>query len=341
MVFCTEFVAGLIEVHILTQHYLFIILGLVALVGGGDRFVVGAAAFARNVGIPPLMVGLTIVAFGTSAPEIFVSAFAAFKGNPGIALGNAIGSNITNIGLVVGLTVLLFPLKIHSGTLKREYPLLLLIMVVVAGLLWNGMLNRMDGILLTAGAITVVGLMIYWGLEKHPTDPMAKEYADEIPTDMKTSRAILWIIVGLILLPLGSELMVTGSVAIARHFGISDTIIGLTIVAVGTSLPELIASLMGAIRGEHDIAIGNILGSNMFNLLAVIGIPCLIHPFRADPNILFRDYPVMLLLTVLLYGFSYFHHHRAAQLGRLSGCFLLTIYICYMSYLGVTIGKLV
>ncbi len=324
--------------HILTQHFLLIILGLTALVWGGDRFVTGAAAFARNLGIPPLMVGLTIVAFGTSAPEIFVSIFAAIKGNPGIALGNAIGSNIANVGFVIGLTALLFPLKVHSGTLRREYPLLFLIMAVVAGLLWNGMLNRMDGILLTVGAFTVVGLMIFWGLENRTTEPMAKEYADEIPKGMQTSRAIFWIVVGLLFLPLGSELMVSGSVAIAKYFGISDVIIGLTIVALGTSLPELMASLMGAIKGEHDIAIGNILGSNMFNLLAVIGLPSLIHPFQADPEVLFRDYPVMVLLALLLYGFSYFHDHKKGQLGRLSGTCLLSIYICYISYLGIILA---
>lgn len=317
---------------ILVYAFLWMILGLAALVWGGGKFVIGSSAFARNLGVPPLLVGLTIVAFGTSAPEIFVSVVAALKDTPELALGNAIGSNIANIGLVIGLTTLIVPLEIHSDTLKREYPLLLFIMLIVAILLWDNQLSRLDGLTLIASTFAVIGLMIYWGLRRPKHDPLGDEFAQEIPSTMPTPKAIFWIIVGLILLPLGSELTVHGAIGIAKYFHISDLVIGLTIVALGTSLPELTTSLVGALKGEHDIAIGNVLGSNMFNLLAVIGLPALINPFSVSHHVLTRDYGVMLVLTCILFGLSYFHRGRG-HISRWGGGIMLLIYLSYMGYL--------
>jgi cation:H+ antiporter len=315
--------------------------GFVLLVWGADRFVTGAAATARNLGVSPLIIGLTIVGFGTSAPEMLVSAMAAWAGNPGIAIGNALGSNIANVGLVLGLTALITPLAVRSETLRREFPILFAVMMLTLLLLGDGDLSRMDGLILLAG----FGLMMYWlvslGMRERACDPaqqacdpMQQEFADEIPADMSTGRALFWVGLGLAVLLLSSRLLVWGAVNIAQYYGVSDLIIGLTIVAIGTSLPELAASITGALKGEHDIAIGNVLGSNMFNLLAVLGLPGLISPLATPADVMSRDFPVMFGLTVMLFGFAYGFRGQG-RLNRLEGGVLLAAFAAYMGLLFV------
>jgi len=289
-----------------------IILGFALLVWGADKFVLGASATASNLGVSPLIIGLTIVGFGTSAPEMLVSLMAALNGNPEIAVGNAIGSNITNIGLVLGVTALVVPLTVRSSILRREYPIMFAIMLLAWYLMADNNLQQMDGLILITAMFLVLGLITYLGFrdQKNTQDPLNAEFNDEIPTDMDTKTALFWLIFGIIILLLSSKMLVWGAVNIAHNFGVSDLVIGLTIIAIGTSLPELAASVASALKGEHEIAIGNIIGSNMFNLLGVLGIPAIISPINElSETVLSRDYPVMIGLSILLlifaYGFSF------------------------------------
>ncbi len=318
------------------------ILNVVAVIGGfallvwaADRFVTGAAALARNLGVAPIIIGLTIVGFGTSAPEILVSAIAALEGNPAVGVGNAIGSNITNVGLVLGVTAIILPLAVRSETLKREFPILFVIMFLALLLVIDGNLSRFDGIVLLVGMVVIIFWLVSIGLRSRGRDPMIAEYAEELPSDITSGIAIIWLVVGLLFLLLASRAVVWGSVAIAKTYGISDLVIGLTVVALGTSLPELAAAITSAVRKEHDIAIGNILGSNMFNLLAVLGLPGLIHPEALEPEILSRDMPVMIGLTIVLFIMS-FGFGRKGSISRIKGWVLLCGYCSYMVWLYIT-----
>ena len=306
--------------------------GFALLVWAADRFIAGAAAFARNLGVSPLIVGLTIVGFGTSAPEMLVSSIAAWEGSPSVGIGNAIGSNIANIGLVLGITALIQPLAVRSDTLKREFPILFAIMMLVLVLSLDGELSFSDGLILMAG----LGVMLYWlisiGLRSRGRDPMIAEYAEELPSDMSSGIALIWLVVGLSFLLLGSRAVVWGAVGIAKAFGVDDLVIGLTIVAIGTSLPELAASITSAVRKEHDIAIGNILGSNMFNMLAVLGLPALIQPGKLVPEVLSRDLPVMIGISIMLFAMSY-GFGRQGRINRAEGATLLVTYIAYLVWL--------
>ena len=306
--------------------------GFALLVWGADRFVAGASATARNLGVSPLIIGLTIVGFGTSAPEMLVSAVAAWQGNPAMGIGNALGSNITNIALVLGATALIAPMMVHSQTLKREFPVLLGIMAVVLLLLLNGQLGRIDGVLLMLGTLLLMGWMVRLGLKERNGDPLENEYTAEIPAQMSTPRALLWLALGGILLLASSRVLVWGAINIAEWFGVSDLIIGLTIIAIGTSLPELAASIISALKGEHDIAIGNVLGSNMFNLLAVLAMPGLIAPSLLDPAVLRRDFLVMAVLTVVLLVMSY-GLRGPGRINRVEGGLLLLAYFAYLGLL--------
>ena len=308
--------------------------GFAVLVWGADRFVIGAAATARNLGVSPLIIGLTIVGIGTSAPEILVSAMAAWQGNPALGVGNALGSNITNIGLVLGATALITPLVVRSETLRREYPLMFAIMLFSLVLLLDGEMSRLDGLLLLTGLVLMVIWMVRLGLRRDH-DPMEDEYAQEIP-HLSTGRALAWLGLGLLLLLGSSRLLVWGAVDIAQAFGISDLVIGLTIVAVGTSLPELAASVMSALRGEPDIAIGNVIGSNMFNLLAVLGLPGLIHPTALAPEVLSRDFVFMIGLSIALFAMAYGFRGNG-RVNRFEGALLLGGYAAwlYVLYLHV------
>ena len=312
--------------------YTSIIVGFALLTWGADRFVLGSSAIARNMGISPLIIGLTIVGFGTSFPEMLISGVAAWDGNSDLAIGNAIGSNITNIGLVLGFTALIMPLEVQSDMLKREFPALFIIMGFAFLLMFDGVLGRMDGLLLIAGLVIMLHWVVKLAMRTRQTDPLKAEFAAEIPYHMPMKIALLNFLGGLVVLFISSKILVWGSVTIAKSFGISDLVIGLTVVAVGTSLPELAASVMSAIKKEHDIAVGNVIGSNMFNLLAVMGIPGIIHPSAFEPLALSRDFVWMFLFTVALIimvnGFR-----RKGHINRLDGGILLTGYIAYLVYL--------
>lgn len=317
-----------------------LIAGFGLLVWGADRFVVGAAGTARNLGVSPLLIGLTIVGFGTSAPEILVSAVAALQGNPGLAIGNAIGSNITNTGLILGITALIVPLSVHSRIVRRELPVLIGISVVAYLLLSDGTLGFVDGCILLLGLAGVLGYITYEGLNARVgTDAMADEYAAEIPTDLSLGRSLLWLLIGLVVLVASSRLLVWAAVGIAEQFGVSDLVIGLTIVAIGTSLPELAASIASALKNEPDIAIGNVVGSNMFNLLAVMGLPGLISPGPIDAQVLTRDMPVMIAMTVALLLMAYGFAGTRGRITRTGGFLLLAAYAGYGTLLYFTAIK--
>jgi cation:H+ antiporter len=307
-----------------------VILGFVFLVWGADRFVHGAAATARNIGISPLIIGLTIVGLGTSAPEMLVSSMAAWQGNPALGIGNALGSNITNIGLVLGITALITPLAVKSEILRREYPLMFITMLVGLMLLLDREMNRLDGVILVIGLVIMILWMIRLSLRRQH-DPMEDEFDKEIPR-ISTPKALFWVALGLILLLGSSRLLVWGAVNIAVAMGISDLIIGLTIVAIGTSLPELAASVMSALRNEPDIAIGNVIGSNMFNLLAVLGLPGIIHPIVLEAEIINRDYFYMIGLSIALFVMAY-GFRGEGRVNRIEGLILLIAYFVYLGLL--------
>ncbi|HEY9149867.1 MAG TPA: calcium/sodium antiporter, partial [Gammaproteobacteria bacterium] len=270
-----------------------------------------------------------------SAPEILVSIVAALQGNPGLAVGNALGSNITNVALILGLTAVIAPLQVNSQILRREFPILLTIMLVALLLLWDNHLGLMDGVILVGGMFVLAAGVVWLGLRSQQTEPMIGEFDAEIPRDLSTGKALLWTLLGLVVLMVSSRMLVWGSVEIAHALGVSDLVIGLTIVAIGTSLPELAASVMSALKGEHDIAIGNVIGSNMFNLLAVLGLPGLIHPAAIEPAVVTRDFPVMIGLTLVLLVLAYGVGGRG-HIKRFEGAFLLACYGGYLALLYFT-----
>ncbi|MEZ5529767.1 MAG: calcium/sodium antiporter [Porticoccaceae bacterium] len=313
-----------------------IIAGLAILVWSADQFVDGAAGTANHFGMPPLLIGMVIVGFGTSAPEMVVSALAASQGNPGIALGNAYGSNITNIALILGLTALISPIAVHSQILRKELPILILLTGLSAALLWDNQVSRGDAWVLLAVFAGLMGWTIWQGI-RNKTDVLGEEVEEELSTQtMPLNRALLRLLIGLALLVASSRLLVWGAVEIAQGLGVSDLVIGLTIIAVGTSLPELASSLAATRKGEHDIAIGNVLGSNIFNTLAVVGIAGAIHPMAVGPEVLTRDIAVMTVLTLSLFVFCY-GFRGPGRINRLEGGILLACYIGYNSYLATTV----
>lgn len=301
-----------------------IIAGFAVLIWGADRFVDGAANIATNLGVSPLIIGLTIVGFGTSVPEIMVSSFASFDGVPALGIGNAIGSNIANIGLVLSVTILVLPLAVHSDTLNREFPILAFIMALSLLLVWDHELGHIDGIILFSGFILTLFGMTYLAIHDSKSNALEQEFAED---KMTTSQSIASFIIGLIALLVGSKASVWGAVGVATILGVSDLIIGLTIVAIGTSLPEFAASVISALKNKPDLAVGNIIGSNMFNILAVLAMPGLIQPSQLDPNILQRDFPFMIGLFVLLYLFA--RTGKRGLVGRYAGASMLIVYIAY------------
>ncbi len=309
--------------------------GFILLVWSAERFVFGASGLARNLGVSPLIIGMTIMGFGTSAPEMLVSGMAAANGNPAIGIGNALGSNIANIGLVIGVTALIMPLAVSSRILRREYPVLIGISLLAGLLMLDDELGRLDGVILMFGTLLLVAWLIWMGKRPHAADPLETEFDVEIPRGLSTARAVLWTLLGVVVLVLSSRLLVWGAVDIARDLGVSDLVIGLTIIAVGTSLPELAASVMSALKKEHDMAIGNIIGSNMFNLLAVLALPGLIQPSVLDSAVMQRDYPVVLALTLALFVMAYGFKGRG-RVNRLEGGILLACFAVYMTWLGLT-----
>ena len=312
--------------------------GFLLLVWAADRLVAGASALARNLGVAPLIIGLTIVGFGTSAPELVVSAVATARGNSGLAVGNAIGSNIANMGLILGLTAMIYPLRLESAALKREYPLLLLIMLVTFFLALDLHYSSLEGWLLLSGLGAMVAWLVRMGMQRPPTDRLAEELEAEIPSDVPTRVAVFWLLISLIVLPASSHFLVEGAVHIARGLGVTDTVIGLTIVAFGTSMPELATAVTSAFRREHDLAIGNIIGSNMFNLLGVLGIAAVIRPVDVLPMILGRDFPVMFLLTGILFLMAS-DFRGPGRISRRSGAMLLTLFIGYQVMVWTNAGN--
>jgi cation:H+ antiporter len=309
--------------------------GLALLLWSADRFVEGAASTAKHLGVSSLVIGMVIVGFGTSAPEMVVSILGSMEGSPGIALGNAYGSNITNIALILGLTALLRPITVHSGVLRKELPILSLVSLLAVYQLWDGVVSRLDAIVL----LVVFAFLLVWTMlqgKKTPGDPLGQEIESELKEHgMPLRTAIIWSIVGLLLLIVSSRFLVYGAVEIAKHFGISDLLIGLTVVAAGTSLPELAASIIAARKGEHEIALGNILGSNLFNTLAVVGLAGVVKPLAAEPAILSRDISVMVALTLSLFVFGY-GFRSTGRINRIEGFLLLGAYVGYTVYLALT-----
>jgi len=305
-----------------------VVAGLLMLAVGADRFVIGAASVARNLGVRPLLIGLTIVGLGTSAPEMLVSGVAAWRGAPTLAVGNVLGSNIANIGLVIGLTALVIPLAVDSGTLRREYPVMLAGIVLAGLLMADGVLERHDGAALLAAMLVSLVVLIWMGLQARPGDRLALEFTLEAPAPIGTGRALAWLVVGLAVLLGGSHILVDGAVSLARMLGVSEFVIGLTIVAVGTSLPEVAASIAGALKREPEIAIGNVIGSNMFNILGVLCLPGLIHPAALEKTVMLRDYPFMLALTVALFLMAY-GLRRPGGVSRFQGALLLAAFFGY------------
>lgn len=314
-----------------------ILSGLVLLVWSADRFVDGAAATARHLGMSPLLIGMVVIGFGTSAPELAVSAMAASDGNPGLALGNAYGSNITNIALIIGLVALISPIDVHSGTLRKELPILLGLTMLAGWQLIDGQLTRVDGIVLLAVFSIVMGWSIYQGI-RGKDDPLVGQTESELDSHpMPLNRAVIWLVVGLILLVASSRLLVWGAVTIAQSLGVSELIIGLTIVAVGTSLPELAAGLASVRKNEHDLVLGNIIGSGIFNTLAVVGLAATIQPLAVESVVLYRDWVLMAVLTLALFAMGFGLSGRKGRINRFEGGALLLVYLAYTGYLASTV----
>ncbi len=311
-----------------------LVCGLVLLVWSADRFVDGAAATARHAGMPLLLVGMVVIGFGTSAPEMLISAIASSQGNPGLALGNAYGSNISNIALILGVTALISPMPVPAKIFRSELPVLTAITLLTVGLLWNLSISRLDATLLLLAFSAVILWWVAIALRHKNTEKLlaASDYNEEAFLPLKP--AIFWLIVGLILLVVSSRILVWGAVEIATALGVSDLMIGLTIVAIGTSLPELAAAVAAARKRAHDLVLGNIIGSNIFNTLAVVGIAGVIHPLDIGGEVLYRDCLMMSVLTLSLFCAAWRKRYR---LSRLFGIVLLLGYVAYLGLLGAQI----
>ncbi|MEZ9197598.1 calcium/sodium antiporter [Shewanella sp. 10N.286.54.B9] len=309
-----------------------LVAGLSALVWSADKFVYGAAAFARNLGLPPMLIGLTIVAMGSSAPEMFVAATASMEGMTDTAIGNVLGSNIANITLILGITALLGAISVSSQTLRREIPLMLAATAIVGYFLHDGFLTRIEGVSLMVLFFALMGYLIWHALTNKNRDTLAIDADNEIPANVPTKKAIFWLVIGMVLLPLSADWMVQGAVGIAKAYHLSDLVIGLTIIAVGTSLPELAACVAGVLKKEDDLAIGNIVGSNLFNILAVLALPGIIAPGAVDAAASTRDFYMVLAtssalaILILLTG-------RARQLKPWHGVVLLITFVAYQALL--------
>ncbi|MCP5093736.1 MAG: calcium/sodium antiporter [Gammaproteobacteria bacterium] len=315
-------------------NILLVIAGLALVTWGADRFVHGAASAARNLGIAPLLIGLTVVAFATSAPEILVSVVAATQKEPGLAIGNALGSNIVNIGLVLGITAIIRPIKLESATLRREMPALLAVSLLTVSLFLDSYLSRIDGAVMLTGLVIVMVWLVRLGIRSAVNDPIKRDFEAEIPTDVSMTMALVWLAIGFGTLLIGADLLVDGAIGIAKLLGVSEVVIGILVVALGTSLPELAVSLASALKGEYGLAIGNIVGSNIFNLLAVIGIAATIEPAALAPSVLSLHIFVMVAFTLVLFAMTYDYDGKA-ELSRMEGVALLAAFIAYDSYVAL------
>lgn len=303
----------------MTIIILSLIAGLALLVWSADRFIAGAVGLAHFFNLPPIVIGVVIVGFGTSAPELMISGFAAWHGNSGLAVGNAIGSNITNIALILGITALLTPILVSDITLKREFPVLFAATALSWFFLSDGVLSLDNALLLLAALIGALFFLVYVTKKEQSTIEEPEYY-------QSLGRSVMWTLIGLVLLLVSSDILVNASTDLAKVFGVSDLVIGLSIVAIGTSLPELAASVTGALKHHTDIAVGNIIGSNIFNILGVIGVPGLIATYHIPDEVFTRDLPVMLGLTILLFVFS-FATRKGKGMYRMTGIIFILCFI--------------
>ncbi|MDR9440343.1 MAG: calcium/sodium antiporter [Halomonas sp.] len=310
-----------------------VLAGLLLLVWGAERFVDGAAATSARLGLSPLLIGMLVIGFGTSAPELVVSALAASQGNPGLALGNAYGSNIANMGLILGLVALISPLAVHSGVVRREMPVLGAVTLLSALLLWGGMITRLEALLLLCLLAAFIGVSIYLGL-RDGSDPLSSDTEESLAVHpMSLKAGLVWTGIGLVLLVVSSRILVWGAVAIAQGFGVSDLVIGLTVVAVGTSLPELASSISALRRREHDLVLGNVVGSNLFNTLGVVGLAGVIAPIDAGREVLLRDWSLMMAMTMMMAVFAMGWRGREGRINRVEGAALLAMFLGYTAWM--------
>ena len=309
-----------------------LIAGFMALVWSADKFLSGAASTAQNLGVSKIVIGLTVVSIGTSAPEIFVAITASLAGNPLLGIGNAIGSNIANIGLVLGVTALVAPLPFSMRVLQAELPWLLGATLLALVLMFNLKLDMLDSFILLAGLLLILCLLVSSRSPAH--SEISESFRDELAEfpEMTTWKGVMWLIGGLVLLVASSELLVWSATSIAHRLGVSHLVIGLTVVAVGTSLPELAATVAAAIKGHTDIAIGNVVGSNILNILAVLAVPGFVTSVQMDPVALWRDCGMMAALTLLLALFAYGINSRAV-ITRFEGAVMLLAWVGYNSLL--------
>ena len=309
-----------------------VIIGLAVLVWSADKFVDGAVGIAEYCGMSTLLIGMVIVGFGTSAPELTVSALSAGQGNPELALGNAYGSNIANIALILGATALISPILMQRSVIRGDLPILIAVSILSIVLVWDGSVVRWNGVLLLVVFALVMGYSIWRELRKahaEATESVEEESAEKA----SLGKSIMWLVLGLVLLVASSRALVWGAVEIARTLGVSDLLIGLTIVAIGTSLPELASSIAAARKGENDLAVGNIIGSNLFNTLAVVGLAATISPMdEIEKAVTYRDMPLMTALTVALIVLG-FRRKGDGRLNRIAGAILLAIYVGYLALL--------
>jgi cation:H+ antiporter len=315
------------------EHVIILLIALAVLVWSADKFVLGASSLAKNLGVSPMIIGLTIVAMGSSAPEMMVAAAASIQGNPDTAIGNAIGSNITNIALVLGLTVLIKPLVVSSTTIKKELPLLLVITLFAYWMLSDNFFSFTEGLILMIGFFTFIITLLVKALKQRKDnsldDPMIIEAEHDIPEATSAVKSVFWLIVGIGLLVSSAHFLVDSAIFIAKAYGISDLVIGLTVIALGTSLPELAASIASVLKKEDDLAMGNIIGSNLFNLLAVLPFASLIAPGPINSEASFRDAPVMIAITALLFLLCFSRKSGFFRLTRIKGGLLLIGFFAY------------
>lgn len=313
----------------MVQATLLILGGLLLLTGGAEGLVRGAGSTARRLGLSPLLIGLTVVAYGTSTPELVVSVSSALSGNSDIALSNVIGSNIGNLGLILALAALLCPIRVRAQILRVDVPIMIGVSLLLLGLLANGVLGRGEGVLLIGGTILYTGLTI-GGASSQQNEEVHEEFDSGMPVQSSWGRDVLYLVGGLLLLIVGARWLVSGAVTVAEAFGLSSMVIGLTVVAVGTSLPELATSVVAALRGESDIALGNVVGSNIFNVLGILGITASLQPVDAS-GLTWLDGAAMigfavLTLPLLWTGYTF---------SRWEGAFFLGFYVAYV---GVLLG---
>jgi len=312
---------------------LILLIALTFLVWSADKFVLGASSLARNIGVSPMIIGLTIVAMGSSAPEMMVAASASLQGNPDTAIGNAIGSNITNIALVLGLTVLVKPVVISSSIIKQELPLVLFLTFLTYWMLSDNIFSFWEGLILLVGFFTFIATLLIRSLKQrknhNPDDPMLTEAEKELPKATSNLKSVFWLVIGMVLLIVSAHYLVQSAVFIAKAFNISDLVIGLTVIAIGTSLPELAASIASVMKKEHDLALGNIVGSNIFNILAVLPFAGLIAPGPVNPEAITRDIPIMIAITLLLFVLCFSRRFGYFRMTRLKGALLFLSFVGY------------